>query len=113
VKQFTDYDSYVRAEWQLFDASPERQSAAREAVAGLEITRVLDLGCGAGQELRPFVCDPRSMGVGIDLSPEVGIAGRKLFALEQPGSHVVFVRAAAECLPLTSSSVDLVICRLV
>ena len=96
----------------MFAADPSRETTAREAVGDLAIGRVLDIGCGAGQELRPFVRDPATLGVGADLSPEIGIAGRDLFASEQPGSRVAFVRAAAEHLPFTSSSMDLVICRL-
>jgi ubiquinone/menaquinone biosynthesis C-methylase UbiE len=81
-------------------------------VLGLSVARVLDLGCGAGQELLPFLEDARTLGVGIDMSPEVGLAGRQLFAATQPGGRVAFVRAAAESLPLATSSVDVVICRL-
>jgi ubiquinone/menaquinone biosynthesis C-methylase UbiE len=106
------YDRYVRAEWTLFSNDPGRSAAAREAVAGLSISRVLDIGCGAGQELRPFLRGTQSLGVGIDVSPEVGIAGRELFAADQPDSRVAYLRAAAERLPFSGASFDLVICRL-
>ena len=52
-------------------------------------------------------------GIGIDRSPEVGVAGRRLFREHQPGSRVAFVRATAEDLPLATSSVDVIVCRLV
>jgi ubiquinone/menaquinone biosynthesis C-methylase UbiE len=106
------YDRYVRAEWALAAADPSRQAAAREATDGVSVSRVLDIGCGAGQELRPFVSDPGCFGVGIDLSREVGVAGRDLFAREQPASRVAFVRAGAEQLPFAPSCFDAVICRL-
>ncbi len=106
------YDGYVRAEWELFARDPARSAASRHAVLGLSVTRVLDLGCGAGQELLPFLQDTRTLGVGIDVSPEVGSAGRRLFATAQSGGRVAFVRAAAESLPIATSSVDVVICRL-
>ena len=106
------YDRYVRAEWELFARDPSRSVASRHAVLGLAVTRVLDLGCGAGQELLPFLQDAGTLGVGIDLSPEVGSAGRRLFAAAQSGHRVAFVRAAAESLPIATSSVDVVICRL-
>jgi len=96
----------------LFADNPRREATAREAVGDLAIRRVLDIGCGAAQELRPFLRDPHRLGVGVDLSPEVGLVGRELFTREQPGSHVVFVRAAAEHLPFPPASVDLVLCRL-
>jgi SAM-dependent methyltransferase len=111
--RFSSYDGYVQAEWQLFAANPERAASARAAVSGMQITRVLDVGCGAGQELRPFLHGASVFGVGIDRSPEVGGAGRRLFREHQPGSRVAFVRATAEDLPLATSSVDVIVCRLV
>jgi ubiquinone/menaquinone biosynthesis C-methylase UbiE len=111
--RFSSYDGYVQAEWQLFAGNPERAASAREAVSGMQINRVLDVGCGAGQELRPFLHSASVFGVGLDRSPEVGVAGRRLFREHQPGSRVAFVRAAAEHLPLAPSSVDVVVCRLV
>jgi SAM-dependent methyltransferase len=107
-----DYDRYVRAEWELFARDPTRSTAALDAATGLRFRRVLDVGCGAGQELRPFLRDPSTLGIGIDLSPETGLAGRELFARAQAESRVAFVRAAAECLPFGTSSVDVIICRL-
>lgn len=106
------YDEYVRREWALFTRDPVRTTSAREATAGLSVARVLDIGCGAGQELRPFVQDGRTLGVGLDVSVEAGRAGRELFTREEPASRVSFVRAGAEHLPFGTSSFDLVVCRL-
>jgi ubiquinone/menaquinone biosynthesis C-methylase UbiE len=110
---FRDYDSYVRAEWAMLSGDPSRFAVAREAVSGLSIARVLDIGCGAGQQLRPFVQGGRSLGIGIDVSPETGVAGRQLFARDEPGARVAFVRGVAERLPFDNSAFDLLICRLV
>ena len=107
-----DYDEYVRREWALFAREPARAAAAREAAAGLTIARVLDIGCGAGQELRPFVQGGRTLGVGLDVSSQVGRAGRQLFTRDEPASRVTFVRAGAEHLPFAPSSFDVVTCRL-
>lgn len=106
------YDRYVRAEWGLLSADAARVAGSRAAVAGLTIKRVLDVGCGAGQELRPFVRGAACLGVGVDLSAEVGKAGRELFVRDEPGSRVAFVRAAAEQLPFSTSSFDVVVCRI-
>ncbi|MGH9932733.1 MAG: class I SAM-dependent methyltransferase [Pyrinomonadaceae bacterium] len=107
----TQYDSYVRAEWTLFRADPSRWSDSLGAVSGLEIRRVLDVGCGAGQELLPFVVDKKSLGIGVDLSPEVGASGRTLYSQSHPDARVSFANARAEALPFVSSSFDVVICR--
>ena len=111
--RFSSYDGYLQAEWQLFAANPERAASARDAVTGMQVRRVLDLGCGAGQELTPFLDSASVLGIGIDRSPEVGTAGRRLFRQHQPGSRVAFLRATAEDVPLASASVDVVVCRLV
>jgi len=106
------YDRYVRAEWALLERDPARGAAARDAVAGLTIRRVLDIGCGAGQELRPFLNDAGAFGIGIDVAPAAGRAARALFAAEDPGRRVAFARAGAEHLPFADASFDVVICRL-
>lgn len=106
------YEQYVRAEWALLARDPARGAAARDAVAGLRIRRVLDIGCGAGQELRPFLDDAGAFGIGIDVAPSAGRAARALFAAEDPGRRVAFARAGAEHLPFADASFDVVICRL-
>jgi ubiquinone/menaquinone biosynthesis C-methylase UbiE len=73
---------------------------------------VLDIGCGAGQELRPFVAGGSAFGAGIDVAPAVGLAARALFRAEAPDARVAFARAAAEHLPFCAASFDVVICRL-
>jgi len=108
----TDYDSYVRAEWDLFIEDPSRFRSSLEAVAGITVDRVLDIGCGAGQELLPFVSTSATLGVGIDISPEVGLAGRELFARHELQTRVVFARSSAERLPFRTHTFDVVVCRL-
>lgn len=108
----SEYDSYVRTEWEMFAADAGRARDTLEAVAGLDARRVLDVGCGAGQELLPFAQQPGAVCVGADVTPEAGLAGRELFASRAPLGRVAFVRAAAESLPFAAGSFDVVICRL-
>src|ERR1044072_50061 len=107
-----NYDSYVRTEWQMFVDDAGRGRESLEAVAGLSVRRVLDVGCGAGQELIPFATKLDAMCVGIDPASEVGITGRELFAAYAPNARVRFVRATAEALPFPENSFDVTICRL-
>jgi SAM-dependent methyltransferase len=103
---------YFRSEWDAFARDRHRQAVAREAVAGLAVRGVLDIGCGAGQQMRPFLEARGTFGVGLDPSADAGKIGRELFAAEQPGAHVVFLRGGAERLPFRDSCFDLIICRL-
>lgn len=107
----TNYVDYVRAEWDMFLRDPERARATLEAVSELNVTRVLDLACGAGQELLPFVTRKGTLAVGLDISPEIGQAGPKLINLTKPDGKVFFVQGAGEALPFPSESFDVVICR--
>jgi len=81
-----------------------------EVVPARSVSCVLDVGCGAGQELLPYASG--ACCVGVDLSPEVGIVGRKLFREMNAGERVAFARATAEALPFRTDSFDAVICRL-
>ncbi|HEX8145217.1 MAG TPA: class I SAM-dependent methyltransferase [Pyrinomonadaceae bacterium] len=108
-----DYDKYIRGNWARFVADPTRARALLDAVSGMEISRVLDVGCGAGQQLLPFVTDMGARGFGLDPARDVGIAARQLFDAHAPGARVAFVRGSAEQLPFSSGNFDLVICRLV
>jgi SAM-dependent methyltransferase len=107
-----DYDQYVRAEWGLFSNNPMRASASLAALKGRKVTRVLDVGCGAGQEMIPFVVELGAFGVGLDIAPKANRAGRELFAAHYPAARVAFIRSAAEVLPILSKSCDVVICRI-
>ena len=96
----TEYDRYVREGWALFTRDPARRAAAREAVADLSIRRVLDIGCGAGQELRPFASEG-VLAIGVDPSPEVGLAGRELFGAAMARQKLAepIIEAQAELKP--------------
>jgi ubiquinone/menaquinone biosynthesis C-methylase UbiE len=113
MTEISEYDSYVRLAWTRFVADPARTRGSLDAVAGLSVERVLDVGCGAGQQLLPFVTGKGAYGVGLDPSVEVGRAGRELFAAHAPRARVGFLRGSAERLPFSDGSFDVVICRLV
>jgi SAM-dependent methyltransferase len=106
----TAYDEYVRSEWKLFVEDPRRAQISREALSTKRLSRVLDVGCGAGQELLPFATT--ALCIGVDLAPRVGCIGRELFDEVTNKTRVAFARAAAEALPFQTNSFDAVICRL-
>jgi ubiquinone/menaquinone biosynthesis C-methylase UbiE len=110
--EFSDYDSYVRVEWNRFASDPARARASLAASNGMEVKRVLDVGCGAGQELLPFVTEKGALGFGMDIASTVGRVGREMYAANAPLARVNFLRGTAEHLPFPSGSFDVVICRL-
>jgi ubiquinone/menaquinone biosynthesis C-methylase UbiE len=102
----SSYRDYVLREWEHFHNDPAASRATAEALGGAPARSVLDVGCGAGQELLLFA-KRDSFTVGIDVSPEVGT-----FALGPEYDRLTFVRASGERIPFTSASFDIVICRI-
>ena len=106
----SELESYLADEWLIFGRDPQRQEAARRAAGALEIGRVLDIGCGGGQDLIPFARDGVTLvGADIDLQTLAWAHGRLRSNL--PDLPVSFAAAAAERLPFATGSVDLVLCR--
>ena len=89
---------YVRSEWHKFQqmGAPLQAFAAR--VVPLPRS-VLDVGCGAGQELLPYL---DTVSVGIDVRRSGLVEGRSLFGSRAPsllvgvGEALPFARAAFE-----------------
>ena len=107
-----DYKDYLALEWEKFVADPSRARASLEATSTTEIKRVLDVGCGAGQELLPFVTEREAMGVGVDIVSIAGDVGREKLSVYAPGSRVHFLCGSAESLSFPDGIFDAVICRL-
>lgn len=110
----TEYSDYLRAEWRRYAEEPDRAREVERLLdeIGRPRGRVLDVGCGAGQELLPFVARGWSA-VGLDLAAESGACGRRLFAQAgAPGVSPAFVRARAEALPFATAAFDVVVCRI-
>ena len=112
-----EHREYLLSEWSMFAKDPRRSAEALKIVRERTLRRILDVGCGAGQEMIPFVIGEsgqagKIFGVGIDLSPEAGLLGRSLFETASPEAKIEFSRATAEQLPFSSDVFDVVICRL-
>lgn len=105
-----DLQSYLADEWLIFARDPGRREAARQAAGGLDIARVLDVGCGGGQDLIPFAQDGVTLvGADIDVQTVLWAHGRLTSSL--PEVRVSFTAAAAERLPFATGSFDVVLCR--
>ena len=106
----SEYHDYVESEWRLFADDQRRQQPPLLGGEEITVRRVLDVGCGGGQEMIPF--GQRGAGcVGVDISPDSGRFGRQLFRRDHPGLRVSFATAMAEGLPFGAGTFDVVICR--
>ena len=106
-----EYDSYlnVTRENLLRDiADPTRNKILLDTLAGFEVARVLDIGCGIGQALFPLAVSRRAFGVGVDVSDKACRLGDEFYAAHVPGARIAFARARAERLPFASASFDVV-----
>lgn len=107
-----NYDNYLRFEWDKFINEPERARAALGSTSGMPVNHVLDVGCGAGQEILPFLTERNARGVATDIAVDVGKVGRELYRRHAPQARITFLRCDAENLPFASGLFDVVICRL-
>ena len=106
---FVEYTRLALAEFAGFD-QPHRYMMV-DAVGNEKAERVLDVGCGAGQQLIPFAEKKNSFCVGIDIDEEVGEVGPKLFSELGLSGRSSFFPALGEELPFADASFDVVICR--
>lgn len=104
-----NYEEYANESLKKFAA---REASKRcqlvDAVKDLKPETVLDLGCGAGQELLPFLEKTGAVCVGVDSAQELGKITADMFAGE---SRAAFVRSEGERLPFANESFDVVVCR--
>jgi len=110
INKYSSYNSYLIVEWEKFKAEPKRREALLKATENMQVQSVLDIGCGAGQEMLPFVARG-AKAVGMDVMPEVGQVGREMFAAEGFDDKVSFVRASGNELPFSDDYFDVLISR--
>jgi ubiquinone/menaquinone biosynthesis C-methylase UbiE len=110
-----EFDSYLRRSGHDLIAAmnePSRFQPLLEMVANLRVERILDVGCGIGQMLYPFVVFRGAFGVGLDPTPQACRMGADFYATHAPSARVRFVYSKGETLPFASGSFDVVNCGL-
>jgi ubiquinone/menaquinone biosynthesis C-methylase UbiE len=104
-----NYEEYANDALKKYaDRETSRRHLLVDAVKDLKPARVLDLGCGAGQELLAFLEKTGAVCVGVDPAAELGKITADTFAGQR---RAVFVRGEGERLPFASESFDVVLCR--
>lgn len=109
------FDSYLHVARQNLTAAIDRPSsfeAFLQIVADHRVERVLDVGCGMGQMLYPFVAFRGAFGVGIDPTYQACRVGHNFYAEHALSDRVKFIYGKAETLPFASASFDIVNCGL-
>jgi ubiquinone/menaquinone biosynthesis C-methylase UbiE len=113
MKTNGSYKEYAQRTLQnLAREDDARRFVLVEAVKKRTIERVLDVGCGLGQDLLPFAEKTEAFCFGVDRGAEVGELGKPLFSEKKLEDRVAFTRAAGENLPFADESFDVILCRL-
>lgn len=105
------YKDYLETELSRFDSRPDITARDLFAfIAEQECPAILDLGCGAGQELLQFAGQSGILKIGADVAFAAGGIFKRLHTrTESEGS--IFINCAGEQLPFANESFDLIICR--
>ena len=109
VSNYQEYTDQALANFVKKDA--KSRYLLVNAVKGEKVERVLDVGCGAGQELFPFIEKTDAFCVGVDAAAELGKVTQKVFQQTDGENRTAFVRSFGESLPFSDASFDVVLCR--
>jgi ubiquinone/menaquinone biosynthesis C-methylase UbiE len=106
----SNYQEYTQTAIENF---AQRDAASRYLLVNAvkNPKRVLDVGCGAGQELLPFLEKTAAFCVGIDVADELGKVTKDVFRGGNFEKRYGFVRSKGEKMPFADESFDVVLCR--
>src|SRR5689334_19551146 len=101
---FDTYQEYAQA---ALARHAQSDAASRyalvSAVENVQIKRVLDIGCGAGQELLPFLECTNAFCVGIDIADSLGKITKAVFKSNNKAQKISFSRANGALLPFANA----------
>lgn len=112
MTKVSNYKEYTRAALDNF----ARQDAADkyllvDALTDLKPQTILDLGCGAGQDILPFVEKTAAFCIGLDYAAELGATVKNVFGSVELKNRTAFVRSVGEKMPFADESFEVVLCR--
>lgn len=109
LENYQDYAQAALAKFAESDAA-SRYSLVL-AVENIAVKRVLDIGCGAGQQFFPFLERTIAFCVGIDIADSLGKVTANVFGQTKFVERVAFSRANGASLPFADESFDVVLCQ--
>ena len=105
------YGDYAQAALEDYELrGSETKSLFFDAVKDSKIETVLDLGCGAGQELFPFLENTNAFCVGVDKGAELGKITGEVFSAKGFSERAKFVRSGGEKIPFADETFDVILC---
>lgn len=108
----SNYQEYARTAIENFaNKDAKSRYLLVDAVKDKNPKTVLDVGCGAGQELLPFLEKTSAFCVGIDAADELGKVTKNVFREQNFEKRFAFVRSLGEKMPFADESFDVVLCR--
>ena len=112
MSELSNYQQYAQLSIKQY---AEKDSATRfmlvDAIENLDVKRVLDIGCGAGIEMLPFIEKNDAFCVGIDIGEELGKVGSEVSKAFDDGNKLNYMLSMGEDLPFADESFDVVLCR--
>ncbi|MBX3290099.1 MAG: class I SAM-dependent methyltransferase [Acidobacteria bacterium] len=106
------YIKYLENEVGKFKANQDtRCEYLVNEVSDLTINNILDVGCGAGQELLPFADMEGVLCIGVDVEESAGRIFRKYLAEKHYSIMPAFICSRGEEIPFDNHTFDVVICR--
>ena len=114
-QEIREFDSYLHTCQQNLIAMTTTPAAFESVLLSLadhKVESALDVGCGIGQMLYPFVALRNAFGVGLDSSAQACRAGTDFYARYAPSARIRFVYGHAETLPFPDACFDVVNCGL-
>ena len=108
VSNYLEYTEQAIANFAKNDAA--KRYLLVDAVKDLKPEKVLDVGCGAGQDLLPFLEKTDAFCVGVDAADELGKTARTVFRQTNFENRFALARSFGENLPFADASFDVVLC---
>ena len=111
--QTSSYQEYARIAIRNYrKQDPARRNIIVDSLDDLKVNRVLDIGCGTGQHLLPFIEKKNAFCVGLDIGEELGEVGKSITEEFDCRSNLVYCRSSGETLPFADDSFDVVMSRI-